>query len=440
MARFIFFLFILVLVVIGYMANINRDTVVVNLTPRVSYEISTIGLIVSSLGLGALLVAIVFAVRDTRRYFLNLKTSRLHRRELKIHELYSKGTDSMLARKYSEAKTYFSRILEQDPHHIESLLKLGTLHLKEGNLNEAIRLHQKARDIARESIETLFAIEADYEDANRWEDAIEILNDILNLDDCNITALYKMRDIYQRLGKWEEAKDTQHRIVRRCKLPEKEREIEYRRLIGFKYEFARSLLEGGDREKAKRIFKAILRLDKDFIPAYLGLGEVYLLEGEESDAISLWEKAYEQTASTVILLRIEDHYLNMEEPEKIIEFYRHALLKDPKNLNLNFFLGKLYYRLEMIDDAEEMLSSIEADIPELHKLLGNIYLRRGMLEKAVNSFKSALRFKKLVVVPYTCSNCGYQSVNWSGRCPNCGRWNTLEITLSPQKILTVYKS
>ena len=27
---------------------------------------------------------------------------------------------------------------------------------------------------------------------------------------------------------------------------------------------------------------------------------------------------------------------------------------------------------------------------------------------------------------YTCSECGYQSIKWLGRCPDCGSWNTLE--------------
>ncbi len=29
---------------------------------------------------------------------------------------------------------------------------------------------------------------------------------------------------------------------------------------------------------------------------------------------------------------------------------------------------------------------------------------------------------------YVCSNCGYESSKWNGRCPNCGEWNTFEET------------
>ena len=27
---------------------------------------------------------------------------------------------------------------------------------------------------------------------------------------------------------------------------------------------------------------------------------------------------------------------------------------------------------------------------------------------------------------YICSQCGYESSKWNGRCPSCGEWNTLE--------------
>lgn len=30
---------------------------------------------------------------------------------------------------------------------------------------------------------------------------------------------------------------------------------------------------------------------------------------------------------------------------------------------------------------------------------------------------------------YVCSQCGYESAKWSGKCPSCGQWNTLEETI-----------
>jgi DNA repair protein RadA/Sms len=35
---------------------------------------------------------------------------------------------------------------------------------------------------------------------------------------------------------------------------------------------------------------------------------------------------------------------------------------------------------------------------------------------------------------YVCSNCGQQTASWSGRCPQCGEWNTLQEQLTPASV------
>ncbi len=432
--RILFFSVILLMVLsilgIGYLANINREVISINLAWK-TYEISKIGLILLSWATGALLVIFIMAIKDTRKYFLNWRASRVHKKELKMQEMYSKGVNAVLAKRNAEARGFFDKILQQDPNHMDSLIRLGNIYHRERNVNEAIRLHQKARDINPTNIEVLFALEADYEETRRLEDAIQVLRDILNIDRSNLTALYKMRDIYQRQGKWEDANMVQIKILKAASSNE-ERTAEHQRLTGMRYELGRSLLEGGSLEKAKRVFKGVLKLDKDFVPAYLGLGEVYLGESDISGATDLWEKAYYATSSVIFLLRLEDLFLSLGEPNKIIELYQKILSSKPKDPILNFFLGKLYYRLEMIDDAYDILTSMDSgaeNLPDLHKLIGNIYLRRGLPEKAAQEFKKAMRFRKKVVVPYRCSKCEYQSADWAGRCPQCGKWNSFSVYL-----------
>jgi predicted ATP-dependent serine protease len=46
------------------------------------------------------------------------------------------------------------------------------------------------------------------------------------------------------------------------------------------------------------------------------------------------------------------------------------------------------------------------------------------MEEAVDELKKALGFRKRVIVPYACTHCRDESVEWSGRCRSCGLWNT----------------
>ena len=430
--RFIVTLLLLALVIIVMLLReFNPGMITVNLLPSKSYEISKLTFFLLTLSIGAGIIFFLYFLRDVKRFLRGLRVQREQKKRLKIQELYTKGLNSLLAKRNAEAITFFQKVLAIDPNHVNTLLRMGISQLRERNPQEAVLLHQKALSLDPDNQEVMFSLASDYEEAKRFDDALAMYTKILSKDSSNLTALIKMRDLYQRLNHWEELSETQRKLLDSPLMPA-EQEVEHRKLVGFRYEMGRSMLEAGDLERAKKIFRGVIKLDKDFIPAFLGLGEVYLEEGKVADAAELWEKSYKMTSSTMLLLRLEDLYLKQGEPGKAIEIYTQAVHWKPQDSSLKFFLGKLYYRLEMIDEAFDILSTVDwgdKDFPDVHKLLGNIYLRRGSLGLAASEFKKALGFKKQIIIPYTCSNCELRTTDWSGRCPNCGKWNTFGVNL-----------
>ncbi len=424
-------LLIAVVIFVMLLREFNQGMITVNLLPSKSYEVSKSTLFLISMCIGAGVVLFLYLLRDIRRFLRGLRVQRQQKKRLKIQELYTKGLNSLLAKRNSEAAGLFQKVLSIDPNHVDALLHMGISQLRGKNLQDAVLLHQKALGLDPDNQEVMFSLAAVYEEAKRYDDALAMYKKILSKDTSNITALLKMRDLYQRQNHWEELYETQRSLLANPLLPS-EQEIEHRKLAGFKYEFGRSLIEAGDWERARKTFRGVIKLDKDFIPAYLGLGEAYVEEGKVKEAAALWEKAYKMTSSALLLHRLEDLYLRQGEPGKAIEIYTLAVNWKPQDSGLTFFLGKLYYRLEMIDEAFDVLSSVDwgdKDYPDVHKLLGNIYLRRGSLGLAASEFKKALGFKKQIIVPYVCSNCDFRTKEWSGRCPNCGKWNTFGVNL-----------
>lgn len=428
------FLIALLLIVfalfIAYVDKLNPEDIQIVL-PFYTTMASKIAVMLGSAAFGALSVLLGVYVKATSEFFQNWKKNRDRQKDAKVQSLYSKGLNALLSRRADLAAAYFEKVLASNPNHAEALLRLGSIYNKNGDYQEAIKLHQRAVNVDESNIEAMFALSLDYEDARRTEDALQTLEDILDKDGGNLRALTKIRDIRQRMGEFEKAEEAQTRVLK-LDLPAKERDAEQQRLTGLRYETGRVLLEAGNLEKAKRAFKALIKADRNFVPGYLGLGEVYLEEGENADAATLWEDAYRITGSIILLHRLEDLYLKLGNPAKIINVYQEALLKNSKDVTLNFFLGKLYYRLEMLDDAYQTLTEIDAStrqLPDLHKLLGDLYHRRGMEGRAVEELKRALVFKDQMVVPYRCDNCEYVSTEWSGRCPRCGKWNTYGVDL-----------
>jgi tetratricopeptide (TPR) repeat protein len=424
-------LLIAVVIFITALREFNLGMITVNLLPSKSYEISKSTFFLLSLAVGAGIVFLLYLLRDVKRFLRGLRVQREQKKRLKVQDLYTKGLNSLLAKRNSEAIRFFQKVLAIDPNHVDTLLRMGICQLREKNPQEAILLHQKALSLENGNQEVMFSLATDYEEAKQYDDALGRYQNILSKDSSNLTALIKMRDLYQRLNQWENLYEAQRKLVANPLTPS-EQEVEHRKLVGFKYELGRSLLETGDLERGKKIFRGVIKLDKDFIPAYLGLGEIYLDEGKVKDAAELWDKAYKMTLSVLLLHRLEDLYLKQGEPGRAIELYTQAVNWKPQDIRLKFFLGKLYYRLEMINEAFDILSTVDwgdKEFPDMHKLLGNIYLRRGSLGLAASEFKKALGFKKQIIIPYVCSNCDLRTTDWSGRCPNCGKWNTFGVNL-----------
>ena len=410
----------------GNFQELNQGSVTIRLSPSTSFELTPAALVLFSMTMGALIVTLLVGVRETRHRILNWRSTRLRRREEKVEALHRVGTHAFLSKRTAEAISLFQKALALDPNHPDSLLWLGNIYRMEENYPEAIRLHRKARSIAERNPEVLLALARDLEGAKRFEEALQSLDDVLKIDQANLTALMRKRDLYIRLEKWAEALEIQQRLMK-ADLSQQDQRAEAGLLVGLTYETGRQLLERGHPEKARPYFRGAIKRDKGFLPAYIGLGEILIREGKVKNAAEILEKVYRKTGNIILLHRLEELYLEMGEPGEILRVYHEAEVRDPHNPVIKFYLGKLYYRLEMVDEAYDLLCTLEGpqdQMADYHKIMANLYLRKQHTAHAVDELKKALGFKKRVVVPYVCKSCHLETAEWSGRCARCLAWNT----------------
>lgn len=431
MGKLSIFVIILFFAVVALFAIDNNEVTTIKVPFGPVYETPKIALLLLSSAVGFLVTLFVFAVRDTRRFIEKWQFQKKQKQDIKIQGLYSKAMNALLAHNEDAAREALMDILAEDPDHVDSLLRMGDIAVREEDMEKAQTYYQKARVVEPRNLQTLFSLQGLMERAGRRDEAMKYLDDILDVDEANLTAMYRKRDMLEERAQWDDLIYLQKGILKR-EHTEKDKKREQQNLVGYKYEYGRFSLENNELEKAKKAFKTVLRLDKDFLPATLGIAEVMLQEGDTEEAVNLLEKTFELTGSRIVLARLEDLLINLGEPSRLIRIYKSAISRNQRDQELKFFLGKLFYRLEMIDDAFETLTGIDTGgvaYPELHQLLGNIYLRRNEPEKAAIEFRSAFDAKHSLRLPYCCSECGFVSDEWAGRCPNCRRWNTLQLTL-----------
>ena len=426
MGKLSIFIFVLFLAGLAVFAIHNKEVTTIKIPFDDLYEIPKIALILLSSAIGAFAMLIVFAIRDTKKFIDNWQYQKKQKQDIKVKELYSKALNSLLAHNEEAGKEALEEILTEEPDYVDALIKLGDIATFEEDYQKATGYYQKAKDISPKRLEVLFALENLVEITGKWPEALKYLEDILDIDDSNLAAMYKKREILEKQCRWDDIVYLQKTILKH-EHSEKDKKREYQNLIGYKYEYGRHSLENNQLEKAKKAFKTVMRIDKDFIPAILGIAEVMLMEGESEETVNLLEKTYENTQSKVVMARLEDLLIILGEPSRLIRIYRNNISKNPNDPVIKFLLGKLFYRLEMIDDAFENLTGIDTggtSYPELYQLMGNLYMRKNQPEKAVNEFKKAVDIKIASTLPYCCSQCGATAEEWAGRCSVCRQWAT----------------
>ncbi len=431
MGKISIFILVLFLAGLSLFAVFNKETIAVTIPFSASYEVPKFAVVLFSIAVGILVSLIFFAIRDTKKFIDNWQYQKKQKQDIKVQGLYSKAVNAILAHNEDVAREALEDILAEEPDHIDALLRLGDTYAADEDFQKANTYYQKAKMVNPENLETLFAVEGLLEKTGRWSEALKYIEDILEIDDANLSAMYRKRDILEKQGRWDDLVYLQKSILKN-EHTEKDKRREQQNLIGYKYEYGRHSLETNQLEKAKKAFKTVLRIDKDYIPATLGLAEVMLREGESEEAVNLLEKSYENSSSKIVLARLEDLLISLGEPARLIATYKEGIARNPNDPVTKFFLGKLYYRLEMIDDAFETLLGMDTlgvAYPELHQLLGNIYLRRNLPEKAVSEYKKVIEVRKPLRLPYCCGKCGASSDEWSGRCPKCRQWDTFEFNL-----------
>jgi lipopolysaccharide biosynthesis regulator YciM len=259
----------------------------------------------------------------------------------------------------------------------------------------------------------------------RRDEARRLYREVLERRRNDLTALRGLRTLAADAGSWPEALGLEERIVAQAPASERAREAEW--LAALHYEAGRADVGRGQPEAAIAHFKGALKADRTFVPAALALGDAYETSGDRREAVRTWERAAESQPTLPLLTRLERAYRAEGRPSRMIALYRAAVERAPDDLGLAVALGRVYFELEMLDEAADQFEKVEVRAPELpviHAFLGAVFERRGEHREAFAEYRRALRLSGAFDWPQRCTGCGATASIWRERCPQCGRWNT----------------
>lgn len=412
-----------------YFWGVNPGDITVFLTNDISYTLPSAIMLVCVLLIGLLIGNGLHFLSAFFYSFRNWRGGRRLKKAEEVGSIYRSGVGRLLSGDLKKARTLLKKSLDRDPSRIDGHLALASVALQEGNTEEGIELLQKARKLDPKGLEVLFKLATTYEKCGRREEAMGIYKELLASEADNRKAMRALRDIQMDLGSWQDALELQKKILKTSKSGVKA-DTEKQILLQLRYEVARSNLENGDRDQAIEVCRDIIKRDANFTPARVTLGDAYHQAGRDADAIKVYQDGYKALKRSVFLARLEDLYINAEDPAALLAFYRSQMQVDSKDLLLKLYLGRLCLRLEMVDEAMQHLTDLETsgvDFTKLHLLLAEAQRRRNNIDEAVVEYQKALSIDSHLLLGFVCSACGVGFTEWHSRCPECKAWDSFSL-------------
>jgi lipopolysaccharide biosynthesis regulator YciM len=355
-----------------------------------------------------------------------------------IEEEYSRGLIAELEGREEEALGHFRAVLEHDSRHFNTLLKFGQVLRGQEKYSEAIEFHRKAHHLKEDDTRPLYNLVEDFKAKGDIDQARVILGKIIAINKHSVAAWKTLRSLHMTAMNWEKALEAHERVCKLMSANDSHDLSDSRFGLGIRYEIAASQLAAGKTRESIGTLKRLLKDDNQFIPAHIKLGEALTCNGQDAEAVQIWNTGFETTGSPIFLTMLEDHFLTREQPLAAIEALKQCI-KQARNETLpRFSLGKLYFRLEMMDDAIAILSSIERNAsnePTLHYLLGRIHERHNDFRSATQEYRLVIKEMDLIQLEYTCSACSETAMTWTATCVSCGEWNTIELKFREESSL-----
>ncbi len=398
------------------------------------------GILVTVFLAGFLPVVTVLLIETLKRDLAQRRDRRLSREARSLRGSFRRAVDLQVDGQWGRALVELERVLADQPEDFAALLRYGEVLRHQGRAAEAVEVHRRASVLYPQSVAVLYELAEDYQAAGEPAVAEQLHDRILrDFPGSGLTVLRRLRNAALGRQQWAEAARLQEKVDRLLDDngggAGQELDVGVRRGLAYQQGVAEL---GAERvADAKRIFLQLAEEEPRFLPAHIMLGECALLEDAPEAAVAAWRRGFELTGSPTFLQRIEDHYIEREEPLEAMETLHQLIAGAENDLMPRFFLGRLYYRLEMHAEALKALKGVAERVhssPTYYLLLARIHQRRGEMARAVEACLTCIGQAGVDASEYRCAVCHNRYPGWVDRCDACGSWNSVELDFEEERL------
>ena len=179
---------------------------------------------------------------------------------------------------FEHAETYFIKALELDPQLAQAYINLSDLYYKAGDLASAVGTLQRGSYELQDNLTIAHLLARVYIDDQRWEDAIEELERVLDGEPENYDAFYDLGHVCFELGDYEGAISNFETVT------------EYRQDSELLfYSLAQAYEANNEIDKAISNYLKSIAVNDKFTLAYKKVGILFMARNDYEDAIEYFE-------------------------------------------------------------------------------------------------------------------------------------------------------
>lgn len=380
---------------------------------------------------GFILNLLYTAIMEFRRLILGFNASAATRVGKRLSNKLEEAKELLTHDLILNARQVLDDLLaECGDHHAANFL-MGEVLIKLGEYDQAVRHIDTCCLASPEDIEFQYLLAEALIAVHNTDRAISVLKRLAgDYPKYALRALRRLRGLHADQNHWDDAMDVQKRIVAR--FSDAMNSVERGYSIGFLYQIGMDKVEADQFKEAAQIFQQVIKEDNSFVPAYLSLGRCMILQDQESHGIEIWLEGFRATSEGTMLQEVEDYFIQSGKPEDGLAVLRRVAAISEFSVTAKFFLGKMLYRLEILDDAFDVLQEVRSQIvdsPILYFFIAKIHARRGRIEQAVNEYRQLLRNTGVLKMRFECSLCGHKTADYVDRCESCASWNSSHFLL-----------
>jgi lipopolysaccharide biosynthesis regulator YciM len=353
------------------------------------------------------------------------------RRRARESPHYLLGLNFLVANQIDLAIDELAKAASLNSDTLEVHMILGNLYREKGQVGKAITVHQSLLQRPKlsrlEHAYVLLCLGLDYKRGGFVDRATEAFNEVLQLDSKNEYALVNLQKLQEEQHQWSDAYDTRQRL---SKLADVESKPRNQAIMAFlENEIGLEAMRRKDYAEAVRRFNGAIDLDGRAVPAYLNLGDVRVLQGNDREAAAIWERLVDVAPDRAYLAfdRLETLAVRAGSPERFTRLCRQLIDDNPQDWRARLALSRHLAASGRPHEALDLLFAALVQNPHALGIHQAIWRALGQLRHEpalVDRYSELTRHAVFYLDPHVCMRCRYRSTELLWQCPHCHDWNT----------------